>query len=416
MADNHGPNQPNGEGSISTSAPAKRPLRRDLGHVSSCSTRITQKNFENHWSIENFTAQQGLLMPEEHIMAPSFGDNEYEFSMKLFPNGKDLEHKDYVSLFLHVHKCPNPRLRFQVSFTINTSQGTRTCTLNRNMVTINRTGVITASKFFMTKTINDARNLYTPNDTLTLGCEITVYGEILTRTTSVFDSYARKKKRLEKLGLLSDTGDDSSTGKPEEAPNGDRFPSLLDSGDFSDFTVVASCGREFHTHMCILSSRSDYFNALLRNKTTREFIEKRVKFDDISATTLEVVLRHIYNTSNEVKIEDDQLTSDLAAAIDRLMVPSMLTQIREILTQNLSVDNVVTRITMAAELRMEDEYYFLLEYFSTIKKEAMESTLWLVLKKEKPQMTVKILEDAMMLDESSRQAVQRNVDLVITLE
>ena len=53
----------------------------------------------------------------------------------------------------------------------------------------------------------------------------------------------------------------------------------------------------------------------------------------------------------------------------------MLTQIRKILTQNLSVDNVVTRIAMAAELRMEDEYYYLLEYFSTIKKEAMESTV-----------------------------------------
>ena len=69
--------------------------------------------------------------------------------------------------------------------------------------------------------------------------------------------------------------------------------------------------------MCILSSRSDYFNALLRNKTTREFLHKRVKFDDISATTLEVVLRHIYNTSGEDTIEDDQLTSDLAAAVDR---------------------------------------------------------------------------------------------------
>ncbi|KAF1749143.1 hypothetical protein GCK72_025610 [Caenorhabditis remanei] len=412
MADNRGANQPNAEGQTSSRALAKR------RHISSCSTRMLQKNFEHHWSIENFSVQQLLLPTGECMMGPRFGDNDYAFSLQLFPNGKDLEHSDYVSLFLHANKCSIPRFAAQVTYTINTLEGTKTCTLNKNFVMeITRTDVVTASKLFLSKTINEEHKLYTPNDTLTLGCVLTVYYLPLTSKTNIFDSFARKRMRTEKLGLLQGTVGDSSTEKPaEEAANGDRFPSLLDTGDFSDFTIVASCGREFHTHMCILSSRSDYFDALLRNKTTREFLEKRVKFDDISATTLEVVLRHIYNTSSEDTIVDDQLTSDLSAAVDRLTIPSMRTQIRKMLIQNLSVDNVVTRITMAAELRMEDEYYYLLEYFSTIKKEAMESTLWLVLKKEKPQMTVKILEDAVMLDEPSRQVVQRNVDRIITLE
>ncbi|KAF1761621.1 hypothetical protein GCK72_009877 [Caenorhabditis remanei] len=415
MEINHEVNQPNPDSPRNSKSPGKRQLRRNLSHVSSCSTRMTQKSFENYWSVENFSIQLELHQHGEFMLAPKFGDSEYEFVMKLFPNGKDEETTGYLSLFLLINKCPNPRLRFRVSFTVETADGPRSCHLNKNLVTINRSGIVTASKFFSLDILKSATSIYTPSDILTIGCSLTIFGESLTWPTNVFSPYSRKQNSSTNSRSGSYTPDSSSIEKAEEKPNEDRFPKLLESGEFSDFTVVASCGREFKTHMCVLSSRSDYFDALLRNKTTREYLEKRVTFEDISATTLDVILRHIYITNNGGTIEEHQLTPELVSATDRLMISSMRTLISEVISTNLTTQNIVGRITMAAELRLEDEYESLLEFFARHKKEAMESKPWAEMKKEKPEMTIKILEDALLHFEEPCGALDRRIIDRITL-
>lgn len=49
-------------------------------------------------------------------------------------------------------------------------------------------------------------------------------------------------------------------------------------------------------------------------------MSKRLQFDDISARTLDVLLRHMYASAagRVVKLEEDQLTEDLISAMDRL--------------------------------------------------------------------------------------------------
>lgn len=50
-------------------------------------------------------------------------------------------------------ECPSAKLRFRVNFYIEAADGPRGCALNKNVVTINRGGIVTASKFFSTETL-----------------------------------------------------------------------------------------------------------------------------------------------------------------------------------------------------------------------------------------------------------------------
>ncbi|UMM23785.1 hypothetical protein L5515_004329 [Caenorhabditis briggsae] len=377
-------------------SPVQRvPSGRAPSIVSSCSTRMTQRNFSNYWSVETFTVQLELHQHGEYMLAPKFGDSDYEFVMKLFPNGKDEDTAGYLSLFLLINKCPNPRLRFRVSFTVETADGSRSCHLNKNLVTINRSGIVTASKFFSLDIIKSSPGVYTPNDVLTIGCQLTIFGESLTWTTNQFSPYSRKLNMSMASICGSATPDRSSSRISSSTYEGIGFHDALDTGAFSDFTVVASCGREFPTHMVVLSARSDYFRALLRNENTLEFTSKRVKFEDISAGTLEVVLRHLYKIKTEISpLEEEHLTRELVSAVDRLMIPTMRDEIADMIGRNVTAENVVTRISMADELNLQDTYHCLLELFATHKKEVLQSAPYIEMKEVNPKLALKIVEDA----------------------
>lgn len=407
---NHGGQPPHGTPRVSRS-PINRHARRPLSNVSSCSTKMHQRSFANFWSVENFAIQLELHTPGEFMLAPKFGDSDYEFVMKLFPNGKDDETAGYLSLFLLINKCPNPRLRFRVSFTVETADGPRSCHLNKNLVTINRSGIVTASKFFSLDILKSATNVYTPNDILTIGVELTVFGEALTWTTNAFNPYSRGPVNVRHSSVSS--LEQQSSMKIEEGVQGGGFSELLNTGDFSDFTVVASCGREFATHMCVLSARSEYFKALLRNQSTTEYTSKRVTFEDISATTLDILLRHMYSTNTEhLVLEESHLTPELVSAVDRLMINSMRPEIAQNLTLNVTAENVVSRIGMAAELRIDSTYHALLEYFASHKKEAMQTSTWAEMRAEKPSLTIKILEEAIIYFDETNSLDRRIIDRI----
>ncbi|CAI2347742.1 unnamed protein product [Caenorhabditis sp. 36 PRJEB53466] len=404
------------------SSPKSRRTRRSAVNVTRCSTRMNQRSFSNFWSVENFSVQLELHTPSEFMMAPKFGDADYEFVMKLFPNGKDEDTAGYLSLFLLINKCPNPRLRFRVSFTVETADGPRSCHLNKNLVTINRSGIVTASKFFSLDILKTAPSVYIPNDVLTIGCDLTIYAEPVTMTTKL-SPYSRGNASLLRASF-SANGQSSSNSSIHSLPVdqidpecGDGFLELLSSGEFSDFTVVSSDGREFAVHMCVLSSRSEYFKALLRNKGTKEYQEKTVTFEDMSAETIEIVLNHIYTDRTEhVPLEEHHLTSELICAVDRLMISSLVRDIADILNTNITKENVVSRIGMAAQLRLHETYGTLLNFFADNSKDCLESQEWSDLKVEQQGLTIKILEDALLITDPRESGLDRRIaDRIITL-
>lgn len=151
---------------------------------SASATRMETIKFQHRWTIAQFSIQLELSNVGEFLVSSPFGseDGRYKFLLKLFPAGKDEDCRGYLSLFLQIQKCPNPKLRFRVNFYIDTTDGPRGCALNRNVVTINKGGIVTASKFYSADTLKSRSSRFIPDDVLTVGVELMVFGEHTQRT------------------------------------------------------------------------------------------------------------------------------------------------------------------------------------------------------------------------------------------
>lgn len=57
------------------------------------------------------------------------------------------------------------------------------------------------------------------------------------------------------------------------------------------------------------------------------------------------------------------------------MINSLRDEVARLIGSKVTVDNVLTRISMAAELRLDDTYDVLLDFFSNHKHECMKLTV-----------------------------------------
>ena len=169
---------------------AGAPLRVDS---TSSETVMETLRFEHKWRIPNFSAHQELANVGDYLESIAFpisDTDSHRFRLRLFPDGKDNECRGFLSLFLQIQRCPGARLRFRVNFYVQTVEGPRGCALNRNVVSINKGGIVTASKFFSVESlkvfadpsrskipVQSRAARFVPDDTLTIGVDITVFGE-----------------------------------------------------------------------------------------------------------------------------------------------------------------------------------------------------------------------------------------------
>ena len=106
---------------------------------------------------------------------------------------------------------------------------------------------------------------------------------------------------------------------------------------FSDLTVEAG-GVEFQCHRLILAAISGFFRSLL-SSGMRESTERRVQLQGIPSDVFTDVLRWIYDGSFILSLEN---VFDVLPAADQLDIHSLLSECRDFLEQNLSVDNCVS--------------------------------------------------------------------------
>ncbi|CAB3408445.1 unnamed protein product [Caenorhabditis bovis] len=344
---------------------------------------------------DNAPRNRGSLLP--------FGDEDHEFVLKFFPNGKDEDTSSYLSLFLMIEKCPQPRLQFRVSFTIETMDGPRSCALNKNLVTINRSGIVTASKFFSIDVLKNCASNYLPNDTLTIGVDLVIYGESISYTTIIDTPPIRRKvlKRKES----DDASSSSSCGHDSHIDisryNTEPFTSFLESGYLTDFTIISSDNREFPVHLTVLAQRCPYFKAMISNRMeNKEMTEKMVKFEDISGDVLEKVLQYIYDPA--ISIADFRNLEEIMLAADRLMLEPLKSECAALLGKNVNIFNVLRRLEFADLIGDSAFFERLLSFFLIHKKECMETDVWKEYKTKNPELLATILEEAIKLYEQLR--------------
>lgn len=118
------------------------------------------------------------------------------------------------------------------------------------------------------------------------------------------------------------------TSPPADALHRRRMQSLLESGQFSDVTLVVAGGppekkeqqKEFKVHRAQLSAFSPVFSAMFSRKDTKEALEKRVVIEDVSAETMHRLLTFIY--TGELKLDDkgkEASLIELLAAVDKVL-------------------------------------------------------------------------------------------------
>uniref|UniRef100_A0A915B6Y3 BTB domain-containing protein n=2 Tax=Ascarididae TaxID=6250 RepID=A0A915B6Y3_PARUN len=371
----------------------------DGGHsiyVTASSTKMDTVVFMHKWSISQFSVQQELSNAGEFLESNTFGstNGEYKFRLKLFPSGKDEECRGYLSLFLQIIKCPSPKLRFRVNFYIDATDGPRGCALNKNVVTINRGGIVTASKFFSTETLKSRLSRFLPDDVLTVGVELTVYGEQSScEIEPDEDSYVSADGTVHAPRSTCSFGDDSPNFV---APFGRDLGQLLDSSDFSDFALQVG-RRTFRCHKAILSARSPFFQAMFRNQSNQENVAGEATLEDVTPEAVSAILEYIYKDS----------CSDLAnhpmeimAAADRFCLDRLKLQCQEVLVRDMTVANVCERLRAADLYGAPKLKKKALSIFQRNRQAILESREWNDLETDCPSLAASVLKQLMTYPEA----------------
>jgi len=108
---------------------------------------------------------------------------------------------------------------------------------------------------------------------------------------------------------------------------------MLDTGQGSDVTLVASDGKEFPAHTFILSSRSPVFSAMFEHGT-KEKQEKRVTIEDLDSGVVSSLLDFMYTDS---VLLPAILDPQLLFAANKYQIPTLKTVCEESMIANLTL-------------------------------------------------------------------------------
>ncbi|KAL0218917.1 hypothetical protein P9112_004570 [Eukaryota sp. TZLM1-RC] len=127
-------------------------------------------------------------------------------------------------------------------------------------------------------------------------------------------------------------------------PNGAHFGHYLDSGDFSDVTLVVNNER-FHLHRIILASSSDFFRALFSGNW-RESSQKEIplSWDDPNGVFPEL-LKYMY--TGDVVLHPETVMSLLFEA-SRFQISPLITKCSDYMERSVATDCSLSYIQAAA--------------------------------------------------------------------
>lgn len=142
---------------------------------------------------------------------------------------------------------------------------------------------------------------------------------------------------------IENLSNEGSTRNKRDVQRGEDQP--------SDFTLVASEGKEFRVHRSVLSEASVFFQKLL-SSDMMESKQGVVRLDMLTETFMEDVLQFIYTGS--VQITAAEKAEDLVMAADYLCLPLLKTFAGKFLEERLSTSNCVSTYYFAENYLCED--------------------------------------------------------------
>lgn len=340
--------------------------------ISSSVTCLETLQIVHKWTVENFPVHMELCNVHDSLTSSVFGSNDgrYKFTLRLFPTGKDEECRGYVSLFLIIRECPEPRIRFRVNFFIETTEGPRGCALNRNIVTINKGGIVTASKFFAMDFLKTRAQRFLPNDSLTVGCELSVFGETVNKDLK--EEEARERIVLPESSLSAD------------------LSNLLSTESHTDCELLVD-GCRYRAHKGILAARSPVFAAMF--DPSHDMIEAQkneCEIEDLTSTAVCALLHYIYTDTCPQLID---YAEEILPAADKYQLVRLKAECELELSKTLTPENVCRRLKLADKHSAPTLKERALTFLRQQSTDVLKSGAWAELERDDPVLAAATLKE-----------------------
>lgn len=416
--------------------------------VSSSLTSLETLYIEHKWTVDSFAVHMDLSPVAEYLTSPVFGskDNRYKFNLRLYPTGKDEECRSYVSLFLMIRECPGQKIRFKVNFFVETTDGPKYCALNRHVVAINKGGIVTASKFFAVEFLKSRSQRFLPNDTLTVGVQLAIFGDTVSSEVSrdeisaqddftipdpclatdmqfLLDNETHTDCELWILAPTSSNIDDLQNGisganllseEDEEKlllfeTTTDDSPDLPGPSTLQQQKMVVKRRERspppgttiFKCHKAILSARSAVFAAMF-DHDMRESQSSVCKIHDLTPTAVRAVLQFLYAGCCP---QIEECAEEILPAADKYQVILLKDQCERHLARKICADNVCRFLKFADKHSAPLLRRKAVSFFREHKQEVLTSDPWDALESEDPQLAAQTLRHILTNDRNPTSAI-----------
>jgi len=291
------------------------------------------------WTITNFSRKINVVPNTEYIESDKFFVSahgmELEWQLCLYPSGKDCEDEEHVSILLElVSRSLTATFSGKIEFSVVSATGEKVFRKKKSIkesdTQIGRPmfGLL-AAKFIPHNLLrlDPQNNQITPDDRLTVLCEITIDGKDVQQSGQAAGSGISQAKSTSKICSEKLSSD---------------FNFLLETGTFSDVTIKCD-GVELSCHKLILGARSPVFNAMFMHNMT-ENQEKKIDIEDLDIETVRDMLKYMYAG----KIENLNTRSPrLLEAADKYQLSELKEICEESLCDNLTVDTCLECLVLA---------------------------------------------------------------------
>merc|ERR1719300_1040819 len=251
------------------------------------------------WKINKFssrTEKNGEYFVSEEFTIQGPGKMKSRWYVKVYPRGEIAESCEFVSIYLKINSGEDVNARFTVC-ALDASNEKKTLLNEKEVKKFTASG--NHSSWGLRKCIGrNSLTQYTPDERLTLICEVTVTGDI---KNSI--DYVEKKKKKEKKNVVLFSNFHHKKLSQD-------FESIINSQEYSDIAVT--CGnKEFKCHKIILTCRSPVFKTMLESNM-KEKETGSIEIKDMKLEVFEDLLKYIY--SGEAPNIDEHAEELFAAA------------------------------------------------------------------------------------------------------